>query len=61
MYFTREEQIAPEPIQASRNGSVHTSTTEEATNDYGLPLFSSLFSGAKVLALGFLHRSDIFG
>ena len=61
MYFTREEQIAPEPLQASRNESVQTSTTEEATNDYGLPLISSLFSGAKVLASDFLHRSDVCG
>ena len=46
MYFTREEQIAPpEPIQASRNGSVQKSATEEATNDLGSPLISSVLSG----------------
>lgn len=46
MYFTREEQIAPpEPIQASRNGSVQTSAIEEATNDYGSQLISSALNG----------------
>src|SRR5436189_2090623 len=45
MYFTREEQLAPEPIQASRTGSVQASTTEETTNDYSSSLPSSVFSG----------------
>src|SRR5688572_32326616 len=47
MYFTREEQIAPpEPIQASRTGTVQTSATDQAASDYDSPLISSVFSGA---------------
>src|ERR1041385_318458 len=47
MYFTREEQVAPpEPIQATRNGSLQRSTAEEAAHDYASPLISSVFNGA---------------
>ena len=53
MYFTREEQIAsPEPIQASRNGSVQTRATEQAAAEYDSPLISSMFIGASTNSPG---------
>lgn len=57
MYFTREEQVAPEPIQASRSNSVQTSTSEVATSDYDRTIFRSpalssrLNKGIRVVAL----------
>src|SRR5688500_1558643 len=46
MYFTREAQVAPEEIEATRNGGPANTAVAEQANEYDSGVLSHVFSGS---------------